>query len=91
MSLHEQNTGLNDLNRQLLVEEIVVYFITHNKKLSALDCDKLSDQIVIFFPGELKVNIIINLHMLNHFKLSPVKHVFQIYTYVFRRTYISFV
>lgn len=57
MSLHEQNVNLNDLNRQLLVEEIVSYFITHNKKLSSLHCDKLGDQIVIFFPGELKVNI----------------------------------
>lgn len=57
----KDNNIFTELTRVTLTETLASYFVRSNINLTPKLLDEISNQIVLTFPGELKVNILFNI------------------------------
>lgn len=64
---YKQEKCMNEYLRNLLVDSVLQYCVANNHELSVADCASLSNEIPIFFAGEIAVDL---LYSLSHIFLS---------------------
>lgn len=58
MAHYKKNNRLETAHRNHIVECVVEFFLNSAKKMIKTDFEKITDEIIKMFPGELKVRIL---------------------------------